>query len=129
MIRQYLFMKNYCEVVVTSVLPAIRSIITKDLIEKHKLTQEEAANLLGLTQPAISQYKKEARGVKVRMLEKNQELMKLLDELTIDILNRSVNEKTIGMKICNICNKFKSDESILKLIKDIKLDYECPLHL
>ncbi|MFN6992018.1 MAG: transcriptional regulator [Fervidobacterium sp.] len=122
-------MKNYCEVVVTSVLPAIRSLITRDLIENHKLTQEEAANLLGLTQPAISQYKKEARGVKVRLLEKNQELIKLLDELTIDILNKNVNEKAIGMKICNICNKLKNDGSISKLKKDSRLNYECPLHL
>lgn len=122
-------MKSYCEVVVTSVLPAIRSIITKDLIETHKLTQEEAADLLGITQPAISQYMKEARGVKVRILEKNQELIKMLNDLTIDILNRNVNEKNIGMRICNICKKLKDDGSLMK-IKNYKFsDVECPLHL
>lgn len=122
-------MRSYCEVVVTSVLPAIRSIITRDLIERHKLTQEEAADLLGLTQPAISQYRKEARGVKVRVLEKNQELMKMLDSLTIDILNRNINERSIGMKICNICKKIKDDGLLMKIRKDSLSNHECPLHL
>ncbi len=121
-------MGTYCEIVVTSVLPAIRSIITKELIEKHKLTQEEAAELLGITQPAISQYKKEARGVKVRLLEKNQELMNALDKLIKDILNKNISERELERRLCSICRNLKSDNPLVKS-KKINVIQECPFSL
>ncbi|MFX0016693.1 MAG: transcriptional regulator [Promethearchaeota archaeon] len=50
------------EVMVWYILPAIRREITKSLIEEHNLPQKEIAKKFGLTEPAISQYKKGARG-------------------------------------------------------------------
>ncbi|MHA2224411.1 MAG: transcriptional regulator [Candidatus Hodarchaeales archaeon] len=50
------------EVIVWYILPAIRREITKTLIYTHKLPQKEIAQKFGLTEPAISQYKKGARG-------------------------------------------------------------------
>lgn len=116
-------MKTCCKIATTSILPAIRSIITKELTDTYNLTQEEIAELLGLTQPAVSQYKKEARGVKVRLLEKNQDVMKLIEELTSDIMNENVDKKMIATQVCNICKR------IIKtgiLVKSDKF-YECPL--
>ena len=37
-----------------SVIPAIRALIVKRLVEEHGMTQQEAAKLLGVTQPAVS---------------------------------------------------------------------------
>ncbi len=50
------------EVIVWYILPAIRREITKFLIEEHNLPQKDIAQRFGLTEPAISQYKKGARG-------------------------------------------------------------------
>jgi predicted transcriptional regulator len=50
------------EVIVWYILPAIRREITKSLIEDYHLPQKEIARRFGLTEPAISQYKKGARG-------------------------------------------------------------------
>ena len=50
------------EVIVWYILPAIRRQITNSLINDHKLPQKEIAQRFGLTEPAISQYKKGARG-------------------------------------------------------------------
>lgn len=50
------------EVIVWYVLPAIRREITKSLITDYHLPQKEIAKRFGLTEPAISQYKKGARG-------------------------------------------------------------------
>ena len=61
-------MKPFCEVITTRVLPAVRSIMTRDLLTTYGLTQKQTADLLGFTQPAISQYNREARGSKVRFL-------------------------------------------------------------
>ncbi|MFX0123917.1 MAG: transcriptional regulator [Candidatus Hodarchaeota archaeon] len=50
------------EVIVWYILPAIRREITKSLITDYNLPQKEIAKRFGLTEPAISQYKKGARG-------------------------------------------------------------------
>ena len=67
--KQKYFMKLYCEVVVGEILPALRALITYDLIQNSGMTQAQIAKKLGLTQPAISQYGKYLRGEKVKELQ------------------------------------------------------------
>jgi predicted transcriptional regulator len=73
-------MKLYCEVVAKEILPSLRALIAKTLIEKHKLTQIEAAKRLELTQGAISQYYRYLRGVKTKQLEKDEAIIKKIEE-------------------------------------------------
>jgi predicted transcriptional regulator len=49
-------MKTPCELVVWHVLPRIRKELARELIIKHGLTQARAARLLGVSEPAISNY-------------------------------------------------------------------------
>lgn len=50
-----------------SVIPAIRALIVKRLVEEHGMTQQEAAKLLGVTQPAVSKYLHQKRGAAIRL--------------------------------------------------------------
>lgn len=50
------------EVIVWFILPAIRREITNALIYTYSIPQKEIAKRFGLTEPAISQYKKGVRG-------------------------------------------------------------------
>ena len=50
------------EVIVWFILPAIRREITNVLIYTYSIPQKEIAKRFGLTEPAISQYKKGVRG-------------------------------------------------------------------
>ena len=50
------------EVIVWFILPAIRREITNTLIYTYSVPQKEIAKRFGLTEPAISQYKKGVRG-------------------------------------------------------------------
>ena len=112
-------MKPFCEVIVTTVLPAIRSLITKELLSDYNLTQQETADLLGLTQPAVSQYYRESRGFKVKLLEKQPEIMKMIDDLTKDIAAEKLNPKEIQSKFCNICKTIRSSRVICHLHEEI----------
>jgi hypothetical protein len=49
------------EIEVWDILPAIRRELAKILIQEHKLSQRDAARMLGLTDPAVSQYIKSKR--------------------------------------------------------------------
>ncbi len=49
------------EVVAEDILPAVRSIVAKELSTEYGLNQQEIADKLGLTQPAVSQYLSKSR--------------------------------------------------------------------
>src|SRR3989338_1949578 len=53
------------EIEVRYILPAIRSEFARILIQEQNLSQKEAANVLGLTEAAISQYIHSKRGSEV----------------------------------------------------------------
>ncbi|MCD6410291.1 MAG: hypothetical protein J7L98_08205 [Candidatus Verstraetearchaeota archaeon] len=72
------------------------------LIEKYRLTQVRAAELLGTTQPAISHYLQSKRGMKVlRFIREDEELMKMIDELA----SKLVKGEEIKDFFCEICRK------------------------
>ncbi|MDI6826800.1 MAG: hypothetical protein QMD36_06525 [Candidatus Aenigmarchaeota archaeon] len=112
-------MKPFCEVIVTTILPAIRSMITKELLTTYKLTQEEAADLLGLTQPAISQYSHESRGRKVKLLEKQPKIMEMVDNLTKNINSGKLNGRQIQAEFCKICKSIRESKTICRLHEKI----------
>jgi predicted transcriptional regulator len=112
-------MKPFCEVIVASVLPSIRSLLAKELIVSYKLTQEEAAKLLGLTQPAISQYYRESRGTKVKILENSKKVMRMIRSLGNDIVTKKVDSRKIQQEFCKICKEVRKEKLICKLHKDI----------
>src|SRR3989338_2191437 len=53
------------EIEVRYILPAIRRELARIFIQDHKLSQKEAANVLGLTEAAISQYRHSKRAKEV----------------------------------------------------------------
>ena len=100
-------MKLYCEVASKDLLPAIRSIIAMELLTKYKMKQMDAAKLMHLTQPAISNYSKQSRGKRVEVIEKNKMIMDMIDDLTKKIVDWELKEKQIMIEICKIINKIK----------------------
>ena len=84
-------MKPYCEIVVQVVLPGVRALVAKELMQTHKMTQQQTSQKLGVSQAAVSQYTREIRGYKIRILEKDQVVMK---------------------EVANIASRIASDDSI-----------------
>ncbi len=72
------------EVMVWFILPAIRREITNALIYTYSVPQKEIARRFGLTEPAISQYKKGVRGdieFEPKVMEKiNEAARKIAEE-------------------------------------------------
>lgn len=83
-------MKLQYEVMIQKILPEVRSIIAKELVCRHRLSQAEAAELMGISQPAVSQYINNIRG-KNRLLEK-KEVLAVVQELARNIHDRKVDE-------------------------------------
>ena len=58
------------EIEVRYILPAIRRELARVFIQDHKLNQKEAANMLGLTEAAVSQYQHSKRAREVVFSDK-----------------------------------------------------------
>ncbi len=94
-------MRLLCETVVKDILPAVRSLIAKDLQEKG-YTQTEIADLLGLTQPAVSQYLSAARGAKVQRIEQDPEASDAVADL-VEMLLADTDDGDLSSKFCEVC--------------------------
>jgi len=77
-----------------SVIPAIRALIVKRLVEDHGMTQQEAAKLLGVTQPAVSKYLHEKRGAAIRLIG-----IREIDQATTEIAEMVSSQKTQPIEV------------------------------
>ncbi len=117
------------EVITRVVYPLIRSLVAKRLIEIHRLNQKEVADILSVTQAAVSYYLSNKRGTTKNLLcnEEIEAINKLVDEfvsknitkeeLFVEIIKLIQNiirtrelclfhkylEKDLDINGCNIC--------------------------
>ncbi|MEM3382655.1 MAG: helix-turn-helix domain-containing protein [Nitrososphaerales archaeon] len=108
-----------CESIGQRLLPIFRCFLAKELIKKHGLTQIDAANKLGITQAAISQYLRLKRGIKG--LEEFKEILPSIrstaSEIASEIVSGRIESKEITLRICELClsiqkRSFKSNKEI-----------------
>jgi len=102
-------MKSFCEFMAQYMLPGIRALIARELIESHKLTQKEAARRLGTTQPAISQYKKHLRGNRAKILENNKEINKKISEISSSLASSNASSEDVNEEICKLCGTIRKN--------------------
>jgi uncharacterized protein len=82
-----------CEKIVKT-LPALRAFIAKELIFEYKLNQSDAAQLLGVTQSAVSQYVSDKRGrTRIRNME----------EVKISCSKIYRKESSLDDELCRLC--------------------------
>lgn len=94
-----------CEFSVREILPAVRSIVAQKLIKERNLSEYKAANLMGLTPAAVSNYLKSRRGSNLRsLLEKDEKFMDLVNEVMERILNSNSN---LSVYYCILCSEGK----------------------
>ncbi len=93
-------LKPTCEKIVQEVLPTVRALVARDLIEVHGLTQKDAAKKLGMTQPAISQYKRELRGKKII---EDEEVLQEIKNIASKIASGEYDSSSASLEFCEIC--------------------------
>ena len=91
-----------CEISAKYVIPALRLMIAKKLIEKYGLTQSEVAKLLGVTQPSISHYLNSKRGIKMaKILSRSRDVREYVDRYVEKVLTSGSPPE--DMPFCEIC--------------------------
>lgn len=101
-------MKPFCEVMVLEVLPGVRAMIARELVEEYGFSQKIAAERLGTTQPAISQYKRQLRGHKLKVFKNNPKLLDKIGSITKRTASGELSPDQIIIEFCGICKFLRS---------------------
>ncbi len=105
-----------CEVAVKSVVPAIRASLAKELIQTHNLKQNDVANLLGITQTAVSKYTRNVRG-RVIEIEEVKEVRHMITETAKTLANEEVTRRQLAIRFCEICKHVRQIGLMCELCK------------
>jgi predicted transcriptional regulator len=91
-----------CEAGVKTVLPAVRALMARTLVEKHGMKERQAAEILGLSQSAISRYTTKDRG-SILKIENVPEVQKLIDNMINMLLHNNHQKNEILKLFCQTC--------------------------
>ena len=87
-------------------IPAVRAILSKELVIEKGLKEEEVDRMLGITQAAVSNYLRGTRGDNelIAKLMSLSEIMSMIKEISNDLsTNRAYTAKTLS-KFIALCN-------------------------
>ncbi len=96
-----------CEIAVKCVLPVVRAMLAKQLIEEYNLRQAEAAAILGISQPAISLYQRDRRGKAIN-LEKDDQIVAVIREMAHVLAKTSHSRNKIVPMYCDLCRAVRA---------------------
>jgi predicted transcriptional regulator len=96
-----------CEVAVKTVSPALRALLAQKLIGEYKLKETRVAEILGITQSAVSKYAKKVRGTTIP-LEQNTEIEDIVNQMTKLLLADPIEQTKVMLLFCQACTTIRS---------------------
>lgn len=105
-----------CEVAVKCVLPVVRAMVARELMTTKGLRQVEVANLLGVSQPAISFYQRNIRG-KAIDLENDREIRRMISKVVGSLAQGSLSHRDLILMYCGICKTIRAKGLLCNLHK------------
>jgi len=103
-----------CEVAVKCVLPVIRAMLAKELMAKNRMKQTEVAEILRVSQPAISLYSRKIRGRAIS-LENDEEIGKLIHNFAEALAEDKLSRRDMIPKYCEICKTIRAKGLLCEL--------------
>ena len=107
-----------CEVAVKCALPSVRAMMASELMSKHSLNQTQAAELLGISQPAISLYQKKLRGNSLNLWDDADIAASVAKQAEFLVNDGGESKNTLGW-FCRICKKLRAKGYLCKIHKDL----------
>jgi len=112
-------MKPPCMIVVQYILPTIRVLIMKDLIQKHNIRKIDASKKMELTPAAITQYMKCKRGKAFAdEIIKSEKTMKIISDLAEALAKDNIPAENTIDKLCEACSTIRAEGIICGLHKE-----------
>jgi predicted fused transcriptional regulator/phosphomethylpyrimidine kinase/predicted transcriptional regulator len=106
-----------CELVVKHYLPVIRSLIARELMDDYKLNQMQIAKLLGITQPAVSNYLSLLRGEADKAFDRT-EVREVAKKMASELVEGRLSLSNSIYTVCKLCVKLRSGGVTCSLHKE-----------
>jgi predicted fused transcriptional regulator/phosphomethylpyrimidine kinase/predicted transcriptional regulator len=115
-----------CEIVTEHLLPLIRREFSLELINRRGLSQLQVAKILGVTQPAVSNYLHSNPKLNPELMRGYGEIKRLVRDLSDDLLRGILNQVDAIGGICSVCLKMRNRGPICSIhsviVNDLKND-------
>jgi len=100
----------FCEVYARALLPTLRALIAKELVDNYGFSQWSAAKVLGITQPLINYYLSGKRGSKLmKALSSSEDVRRY-----VELIAKSIAEGRFeGRSFCELCISLRTTKSEL----------------
>ena len=85
-----------------SVIPAIKALMAKELVEEHGLKQDQVAEILGISQSAVSKYSRKVRGYVIK-LDDVAEVQPLINDMIVLLMNGTYRRTEFLELFCQTC--------------------------
>ena len=87
---------------VKTVLPAVKAAMARSIVQKHGLNEKQTADLLGLSQSAVSRYIGRERG-NLLSLDNTPEILELIEKMVIQLIQNPQNKSEMLELFCCTC--------------------------
>jgi predicted transcriptional regulator len=91
---------------VKTVLPAVKAIMARSMVENHELNEKQAADLLGLSQSAVSRYVGRERG-NILEIENIGEVLILIEQMVASLIKEPENKSKVLDLFCKTCTTIR----------------------
>jgi predicted transcriptional regulator len=108
-----------CEVAVKCALPSVRAMVASELMSKHSMSQGQAAELLGVSQPAISLYQKKLRGNSLDLWNDSDIAASVARQAEFLVNGGGGESKNTMGWFCGICKMLRAKGYLCKIHKDL----------
>ncbi len=112
------------EVIVKSILPAVRSILVRELSDRYGYKQTDIAKALYITQASVSYYKSHSRGKYIDELYRYPDVLKMIRSLADKIVNTNPSKEELMKDLNDIILYIISKEYICDIHKVLEPDVD-----
>jgi len=96
-----------CEVGVKTVLPAVKAMMAREIVANHGLNEQQTAELLGLSQSAVSRYVNKERGNMLFTIENSNEILTLINQMITSLIKEPNNKSEVLKLFCQTCQAIR----------------------
>jgi predicted transcriptional regulator len=112
-------------VAVKSVVPAVKALMAQQLVEEYGMNQEQVAEILGISQSAVSKYFRKVRGHVIEV-DKVQKARPLITSMVIMVVNGQHQRAEFLQLFCETCGTIRKTGIVCGFCKksDPKINIE-----
>jgi hypothetical protein len=97
-------------------VPAVKALMAQQLVEEHGMNQEQVAEILGMSQSAVSKYFSKVRGHVIEV-DKVQEARPLITSMLVMLVNGEHQRAEFLQLFCQTCGAIRKTGIVCRFCK------------